>query len=84
MVFNAQICKDKDEAEVWFVGLEVAISRAHLQTPRFHSEIEDVPSFGSMSPYLPTRKSSPLISRFDGTDSLHQVGVCDILRQGCK
>jgi len=32
-----------------FIRLEVAISWAHLQTPGFHLEIEDAPSFGSMN-----------------------------------
>lgn len=64
----------------------MAISWAHLQTPRFHLEIEDAPSFGSMNePFTPHMKQFSFdLIYFDSIDSLHRVGVCDILRQGCK
>ncbi|XP_021640132.2 PH, RCC1 and FYVE domains-containing protein 1 isoform X2 [Hevea brasiliensis] len=57
------ICKDKDEAEVWFVGLKALISRDNYQRKwRIESKSESIPS---NSPQTRTRKHSPSISPFD-------------------
>jgi hypothetical protein len=67
------ICKDKDEAEVWFVGLKALVSRAQLQKPRFEFKIGG-PALDVSSQYsLHTSNSSPLTSPFGSTESLHQV-----------
>jgi hypothetical protein len=71
--FHVQICKDKDEAEVWFVGLKALVSRAQLQKPRFEFKIGG-PVLDVSSQYsLHTSNSSPLTSPFGSTESLHQV-----------
>jgi hypothetical protein len=64
-----QICKDKDEAEVWFVGLKASIAGAQRRKSRFDTKLE---GSDATSPTR-TRKSSPLTSPFGSTDSLHQV-----------
>ncbi|XP_050237803.1 PH, RCC1 and FYVE domains-containing protein 1-like isoform X2 [Mercurialis annua] len=57
------ICKDKDEAEVWFVGLKALITRNTYQRKwRLESKTE---STSSDSPQTRTRKHSPSISPFD-------------------
>ncbi|XP_015576845.1 PH, RCC1 and FYVE domains-containing protein 1 isoform X1 [Ricinus communis] len=57
------ICKDKDEAEVWFVGLKALITRGSYQSkwriePRSESTSSD-------SPHIRTRRHSRSISPFD-------------------
>ncbi|XP_012456234.1 PH, RCC1 and FYVE domains-containing protein 1 isoform X1 [Gossypium raimondii] len=71
------ICKDKDEAEVWFTGLKALISRGHHRKGRPESRSDGVSSEAT-SPKAPTQRSSPLSSPFgsgassqkDGMDSL--------------
>ncbi|GMI80334.1 hypothetical protein like AT5G19420 [Hibiscus trionum] len=71
------ICKDKDEAEVWFTGLKALISRGHNRKGRPESRSDGVSSEAT-SPKEHTRRSSPLSSPFgsggssqkDGMDSL--------------
>lgn len=67
-----QICKDKDEAEVWFAGLKTLISRSHQRKWRTESR-SDMLSSGTTSPRTYTRRSSPLSSPFSSNDSVHKV-----------
>ncbi|XP_060216085.1 PH, RCC1 and FYVE domains-containing protein 1-like [Lycium barbarum] len=66
------ICKDKDEAEVWFSGLKALISRGHQRKWRTESRSDGISS-GATSPRTYTRRSSPLHSPFS-SDSLHKDG----------
>ncbi|KAG8068991.1 hypothetical protein GUJ93_ZPchr0005g14373 [Zizania palustris] len=67
------ICKDKDEAEVWFAGLKTLISRSHQRKWRTESR-SDMLSSGTTSPRTYTRRSSPLSSPFSSNDSVHKDG----------
>ncbi|CAD6228151.1 unnamed protein product [Miscanthus lutarioriparius] len=67
------ICKDKDEAEVWFAGLKTLISRCHQRKWRTESR-SDILSSGATSPRTYTRRSSPLSSPFSSNDSIHKDG----------
>ncbi|OVA01155.1 FYVE zinc finger [Macleaya cordata] len=67
------ICKDKDEAEVWFVGLKALISRGHNRKWRTESRSEGFSSEAN-SPRTYTRRSSPLSSPFGSGDSLQKDG----------
>ncbi|KAL0926186.1 hypothetical protein M5K25_002395 [Dendrobium thyrsiflorum] len=67
------ICKDKDEAEVWFAGLKTLISRSHQRKWRTESRSDGVSS-GTHSPRTYTRRSSPLSSPFGSTDSMQKDG----------
>ncbi|PSR90145.1 1-phosphatidylinositol 4,5-bisphosphate phosphodiesterase, partial [Actinidia chinensis var. chinensis] len=62
------ICKDKDEAEVWFGGLKTLISRGHQRKWRTESRSDGIPSEAN-SPRTYTRRSSPLHSPFGSGDS---------------
>jgi hypothetical protein len=66
-----QICKDKEEAEVWFFGLEALISGSRMLKSRSDGRIDTVSD--ASSPIARARKSSPLTSPFGSCDSLHQV-----------
>ncbi|CAL9037011.1 PH, RCC1 and FYVE domains-containing protein 1-like [Musa acuminata AAA Group] len=72
------ICKDKDEAEVWFSGLKTLISRSHYRRWRTESRSDGVSS-GTNSPRTYTRRSSPLNSPFGGSYSMQKDGS-DTLR----
>ncbi|OMO51171.1 Zinc finger, FYVE-type [Corchorus capsularis] len=65
------ICKDKDEAEVWFSGLKALISRSHQRKWRTESRSDGIPSEAN-SPRTYTRRSSPLHSPFGSNDSLQK------------
>ncbi|XP_057550889.1 PH, RCC1 and FYVE domains-containing protein 1-like [Amaranthus tricolor] len=65
------ICKDKDEAEVWFSGLKALISRSHQRKWRTESRSDSIPSEAN-SPRTYTRRSSPLHSPFATGDSLQK------------
>ncbi|KAF5181373.1 Regulator of chromosome condensation [Thalictrum thalictroides] len=67
------ICKDKDEAEVWFVGLKALISRGHQRKWRTESRSDGISSEAN-SPRTYTRRSSPLSSPFGSGDSLQKDG----------
>nr|XP_016467281.1 PREDICTED: uncharacterized protein LOC107789916 [Nicotiana tabacum] len=67
------ICKDKDEAEVWFSGLKALISRGHQRKWRTESRSDGIPS-GATSPRTYTRRSSPLHSPFGSGDSSQKDG----------
>ncbi|XP_010926966.1 PH, RCC1 and FYVE domains-containing protein 1 isoform X1 [Elaeis guineensis] len=67
------ICKDKDEAEVWFAGLKTLISRSHHRKWRTESRSDGVSS-GTNSPRTYTRRSSPLSSPFGSSDSMQKDG----------
>ncbi|KAK9935169.1 hypothetical protein M0R45_022281 [Rubus argutus] len=56
------ICKDKDEAEVWFVGLKALISRGSYRNFRSESRCDN--SVSTDSPPARTRRSSPSIAPF--------------------
>ncbi|KAI9111424.1 hypothetical protein K1719_017114 [Acacia pycnantha] len=60
------ICKDKDEAETWFVGLKELISRGNDHKWRCESRSE---SAGSYSPQHQAQRNSPVIAPFDLVDS---------------
>ncbi|KAB5541118.1 hypothetical protein DKX38_014092 [Salix brachista] len=63
------ICKDKDEAEVWFSGLKALISRNRKW--RTESRSDGIPSEAN-SPRTYTRRSSPLSSPFGSNDSFQK------------
>ncbi|KAL5720035.1 hypothetical protein ACHQM5_012746 [Ranunculus cassubicifolius] len=65
------ICKDKDEAEVWFVGLKALISRGHNRKWRTESRSDGISSEAN-SPRTYTRRSSPLSSPFGSGESLQK------------
>ncbi|CAK8565352.1 unnamed protein product [Lathyrus sativus] len=65
------ICKDKDEAEVWFSGLKALISRSHHRKWRTESRSDGFPSEIN-SPRTYTRRSSPLHSPFGSNESLQK------------
>lgn len=67
-----QICKDKDEAEVWFVGLKALVTGSQSRK-KVDSRTDGVLGFDAQSPVNRTRRTSPLGSPFGSTDSLHQV-----------
>ncbi|KAE8697058.1 hypothetical protein F3Y22_tig00110634pilonHSYRG00070 [Hibiscus syriacus] len=67
------ICKDKDEAEVWFSGLKALISPSHQRKWRTESRSDGIPSEAN-SPRTYTRRSSPLHSPFGSNDSLQKDG----------
>ncbi|CAI0541386.1 unnamed protein product, partial [Linum tenue] len=67
------ICKDKDEAEVWFSGLKALISRSHNRKWRTESRSDGIPSEAN-SPRTYTRRSSPLNSPFGSNDSFQKDG----------
>ncbi|GAB2277068.1 hypothetical protein Dimus_011776 [Dionaea muscipula] len=65
------ICKDKDEAEVWFSGLKSLISRSHHRKWKTEARSEGFSSEAN-SPRTFTRSSSPLSSPFGSADSLQK------------
>ncbi|XP_057789960.1 PH, RCC1 and FYVE domains-containing protein 1-like isoform X2 [Salvia miltiorrhiza] len=67
------ICKDKEEAEVWFSGLKALISRYHQRKWRTELRSDGISS-GATSPRIYTTRSSPLNSPFGGGDSLQKDG----------
>ncbi|GMP97043.1 hypothetical protein CsSME_00045449 [Camellia sinensis var. sinensis] len=66
------ICKDKYDAEQWFIGLKALISRGHQRKWRTESRSDGIPSEAN-SPRTYTRRSSPLNSPFGSGDSLQKV-----------
>ncbi|KAG6654320.1 hypothetical protein CIPAW_05G137000 [Carya illinoinensis] len=60
------ICKDKEEAEVWFVGLKALITRGNYQKWRGESRSD---SASSDSPHSRMRRNSPSITPFDPGDN---------------
>ncbi|TKY58824.1 E3 ubiquitin-protein ligase HERC2 [Spatholobus suberectus] len=56
------ICKDKDEAEIWFVGLKALVTRGNNRKWRFESRTDD--SLYSDSPKSGTQRSTPSITPF--------------------
>eukprot|EP00250_Pteridium_aquilinum_P019088 c24287_g2_i1 orf=404-3793(+) len=64
------ICKDKEEAEVWFTGLRARISGAQN---RKWIKSDGAVSSDAYSPVGHTRRNSPLASPFGSTESLNQV-----------
>ncbi|XP_044478340.1 PH, RCC1 and FYVE domains-containing protein 1-like [Mangifera indica] len=68
------ICKDKDEAEVWFTGLKAVISRSHQRRGRGESRSDGISS-GANSPRGHTQRSSPLSSPFGSSGSSLKDGL---------
>ncbi|OMO99055.1 Zinc finger, FYVE-type [Corchorus capsularis] len=68
------ICKDKDEAEVWFTGLKALISRGHLRKGRAESRSDGVSSEAT-SPRAHTQRSSPMSSPFGSGGSSQKDGM---------
>eukprot|EP00250_Pteridium_aquilinum_P019086 c24287_g1_i1 orf=626-3934(+) len=64
------ICKDREEAEVWFTGLRSLISGGGQIRK---SKSDGTASSDANSPVGHARKSSPLMSSFGSTESLNQV-----------
>ncbi|KAF5449663.1 hypothetical protein F2P56_030084 [Juglans regia] len=60
------ICKDKEEAEVWFVGLKALITRGNYQKWRGESRCD---SASSDSHHSRIRRNSPSITPFDPGDN---------------
>ncbi|KAK6138227.1 hypothetical protein DH2020_028030 [Rehmannia glutinosa] len=73
----ANICKDKEEAEVWFSGLKALISRGHQRKWRTESRSDGISS-GATSPRTYTRRSSPLNSPFGSADGLQKDGAAQL------
>lgn len=71
-LFLYQICKDKDEAETWFIGLKALISRGRHRTGRSESRSDGVSSEAN-SPRANTQRSSPLSSPFGSGGSSQKV-----------
>ncbi|KAJ7556571.1 hypothetical protein O6H91_05G088700 [Diphasiastrum complanatum] len=67
------ICKDKDEAEVWFVGLKALVPGGQMSRLKLESKNEGVSSSDITSPATWTRVS-PLGSPFSSTENLQQDG----------
>lgn len=67
---HLQICKDKDEAEVWFTGLKALISRYHR---RARTDPRSGLSSEANSPKAQTQRSSPLSSPFGSGDGSQKV-----------
>ncbi|KAL6563738.1 hypothetical protein OROGR_002697 [Orobanche gracilis] len=65
------ICKDKEEAEVWFSGLKALISRGHQRKWRTESRSDGISS-GATSPRTYTIRNSPLSSPFGSADGLQK------------
>ncbi|XP_038692869.1 PH, RCC1 and FYVE domains-containing protein 1-like isoform X2 [Tripterygium wilfordii] len=65
------ICKDKDEAEVWFTGLKALISRSHHRKWRTESRSDGIPSEAN-NPRTYTQRNSPLNSPFGSNGSLQK------------
>ncbi|KAM6556229.1 hypothetical protein CsatB_003248 [Cannabis sativa] len=66
------ICKDKDEAKVWFSGLKALISRGHHRKWRNEFRSDGIPSKAN-KPRTYTRRRSPLHSPFTSNDSLQKA-----------
>uniref|UniRef100_A0A7N0SWZ1 FYVE-type domain-containing protein n=1 Tax=Kalanchoe fedtschenkoi TaxID=63787 RepID=A0A7N0SWZ1_KALFE len=65
------ICKDKEEAEVWFSGLKTLISRSNIRKSGSDSRSDGISSEAT-SPRRHTRQSSPLHPIFDSADCLQK------------
>ncbi|KAK4780839.1 hypothetical protein SAY87_016945 [Trapa incisa] len=59
------ICKDKDEAEVWLVGLKAVISRGNIRKWRNEATTD---SLSLNSPTSRARRNSPSVAPFDSGD----------------
>lgn len=57
--FSGQICKDKDEAEIWFVGLKALITRGNNSRWRTDARHSNASSDGA---HARTRKFAPAVA----------------------
>lgn len=63
-----QICKDKDEAEIWFVALKALVTRGNNRKWRFETRSE---SLHSDSPHSGTGRSTPSVTPFVCSNGFH-------------
>lgn len=71
LLIYVQICKDKDEAEIWFVGLKALVTRGNNGRKwRFEPRPE---SLHSESPKSGTRKSTPSVAPFVCDNGFHLI-----------
>ncbi|KAL6519004.1 hypothetical protein OROHE_017428 [Orobanche hederae] len=77
LIYNGRsldlICKDKEEAEVWFSGLKALISRGHQRKWKTGSGSDEIAS-GTNSPRTYTRRGSPMHTPFGSGNSLQKDG----------
>ncbi|KAL6524336.1 hypothetical protein OROGR_016770, partial [Orobanche gracilis] len=66
------ICKDKEEAEVWFSGLKALISRGHQRKWKTGSRSDEISS--GTSPRTYTRRGIPMHAPFGSGNSLQKDG----------
>ncbi|KAL5981104.1 hypothetical protein ACLOJK_029024 [Asimina triloba] len=64
------ICKDKDEAEVWFVGLKALVSRGNL--PKWRPESKTDTASGANSPRTNTQGNSPSSSSSGSSNNFNK------------
>lgn len=67
---HVQICKDKDEAEIWFVALNALLSRGNGQVLRRRGSSDSLSSSGSSN--LPKGHSQSFIST-SSSDIVYEV-----------
>lgn len=67
------ICKDKDEAEVWFVGLKAVISRGQNRKWKADTKGDGTASSETNSPRTFTRINSPISSTVSSMNSLQKT-----------
>lgn len=68
-----QICKDKYEAEIWFVALRALISQGNCQKWRTEIRIDDALSDSSSDR---TERNSLSVLSFSSSDAIHEVAYC--------
>lgn len=73
MLLCLQICKDKEEVEVWFVALKTLICRGNIRIWRVEPTISERTSSETNSPNA-KQKTAPSFC----TDPLHEVGILDV------
>ena len=79
LFFLFQICRDKDEAEVLFVGLKEMISCGQHIKWKTNSKSDGALSSETNCPITYTRRNSPLSSPFGSLDSIPKVQLNDHL-----
>ena len=73
LFFLFQICKDKDEEEVWFVGLKALISHGQHIKWKTNSKSDGASSSEMNCCNTYTRRNSRLSSPFGSVDSIQKV-----------
>ncbi|PSR95812.1 Ultraviolet-B receptor like [Actinidia chinensis var. chinensis] len=73
------ICKDKDEAEIWFVALRALISRGHCQKWRNEARSSSVSSDSSS---VHTQRNSPSVFSTSSSDTVYKdQGITETVRK---